>query len=60
MVSTSDECRVRAIECIELAMLARDSEYKRIYQDTADSWWRLAENADGIASGHPLAARKNS
>jgi len=46
MVSASDECRIRAIECIEFAMLARDPEVKRSFQDLAYSWWRLAEKAD--------------
>ena len=46
MVSTSDECRIKAIEYIEFAMLARDPEVKRSFQDLAYSWWRLAEKAD--------------
>jgi hypothetical protein len=58
MVSTSDECRVRAIECIEYAMLARDPEAKRSFQDLACSWWQLAERTDQAASAHPLATLK--
>jgi hypothetical protein len=58
MVSRSDECRVKAIECIEYAMLARDPEAKRSFQDLAYSWWELAERTDRAASAHPLATLK--
>jgi len=49
MRSKSDECRIKAIECIELATNVRNPEVKHIFRDLAYGWWRLAERTDQIA-----------
>jgi len=58
MTSRCDEFRVKAIECIEHAVRARDPEAKRIFQDLARGWWQLAEQSDKAAATHPLATLK--
>ena len=46
MLSKADECRIKAMECIERATSVRDPQVKHIFQDLAQSWWQLAEHTD--------------
>ena len=46
MLSKADECRTKAMECIERATSVRDPQVKHIFQDLAQSWWQLAEHTD--------------
>jgi hypothetical protein len=46
MLSKADECRTKAMECIERATSVRDPQVKHIFEDLAQSWWQLAEHTD--------------
>jgi hypothetical protein len=53
MLSTADECRTKAMECIERATSVRDPQVKHILQDLAQSWWQLAEHTDQMKRDAP-------
>jgi hypothetical protein len=53
MVSKAGEYRAKAVECQECAMLAHGAEARRIFEELARRWWRLAERADKLDRDRP-------
>ena len=45
-VAKSEECRTKALDCLELARLIRNPERRRLLEDLARQWLALAEQID--------------
>jgi hypothetical protein len=52
-MSSIDEYRVHAEDCLRMALAAQDEQDKPLWVTLAQSWLRLAEDADRIKSGQP-------
>jgi hypothetical protein len=39
---TADQCREKAVECLEIAAVARDTSHKVMLEHMAETWERIA------------------
>ena len=46
LVEQATACRKKAAECERRALLARDETYRRTYQELAQLWREMAEQAE--------------
>jgi hypothetical protein len=56
-MATQQEYRMRAKECIELALTARTQEQRIMLQHIAETWVRLADEAAAAMGSYSMLSR---
>ena len=59
-MNSIEEYRIHAEDCLRMALTAPDEQDKPLWATLAQSWLRLAQEADRIKSGQPAAGNDQS